>query len=92
MRGLAADPPCPIFVWSYEAFLLLGRAYTGLLLDALRLPRPATDDEPSLLPTYDGNRVYARRRRHWELVRGAALALFAPRAPAYVSGARPELR
>jgi hypothetical protein len=93
LRGLAADPPCPLFVWSYEAFLELREAYSGLLLDFLHLPRPARDEhEPKLLPTYDGNRAYARRRRPWEWVRGAALALFAPRAPAYVAGARPELR
>ncbi len=88
------DPSIPVFVWSYEAFLMLGDAYSKQLLDAFKLPRPlASEPRPELpLPTYDGNRVYARRRRPWELLRAAALALVAPRAPAYVAGARAELR
>ena len=88
------DPPCRVFVWSYEAFLVLGDAYSRQLLDALKLPRPlASEPAPELpLPTYDGNRAYARRRRPWELLRAAALSILAPRAPAYVAGARAELR
>ena len=94
LRGLVNDPSIPVFVWSYEAFLMLGDAYSKQLLDALKLPRPlASEPIPELpLPTYDGNRAYARRRRPWELLRAAALALVAPRAPAYVAGARAELR
>jgi hypothetical protein len=94
LRGLVHDPPCRVFVWSYEAFLVLGDAYSKQLLDALKLPRPlASEPAPELpLPTYDGNRAYARRRRPWELLRAAALSIVAPRAPAYVAGARAELR
>ena len=94
LRGLVNDPSIPVFVWSYEAFLMLGDAYSKQLLDALKLPRPlASEPTPELpLPTYDGNRAYARRRRPWQLLRAAALSLVAPRAPAFVEGARAELR
>ena len=96
LGGLVNDPSIPVFVWSYEAFLMLGDAYSKQLLDALKLPRPlASEPTPELpLPTYDGNRAYARRRRPWELLRAAALSLVAPRAPAcadQADGGRPRL-
>ena len=71
LAALVGTPLAPTFVFSYEAFVLLGRAYLRSLLDFLDLPPPSAAEEAGPdsaaaaagpRPTRDGNADWQFRR------------------------------
>jgi hypothetical protein len=58
MKDLMYDKDIPTFIWSYETYILLGRAYLDTLADFLNIPR---ENFEKIEPPQNGNIKYIYR-------------------------------